>query len=382
MIHSDLIQITEYELMAKLPDPFKFTDGSRVKTREDWSKRKEELFRYVEMVYGRIPPKPDVFHVETLGEGSRTSCYRITSGPYDHPVSFSMTIHYPTVKKDIYPVVIDGDMCWDYVYNTDFLDAFRRSGIAVVLFNRLELAADLRESGHRSPLYRAYPDLDFGALLAWAWGYSRCVDAVFELGIANPECIAFTGHSRGGKAAFLAGVLDERATIVNPNESGAGGCGSFKIRMKGVDEEGNSRHNESLEDLLDQFDYWFSPELKKYYGHAEDLPFDMHEVKALIAPRILLEGNAASDLWANPVGSVQTAVAAAEVFKFLGAENNLLWYFRRGVHWHKSEDAARLARIMNCSLDGTTPEDEYHVPPFRLPRKAYDWSAPEAVSYQ
>ena len=89
--------------------------------------------------------------------------------------------------------------------------------------------------------------------------------------------------------------------------------------MKGVDEEGNSRHNESLEDLLDQFDYWFSPELKKYYGHAEDLPFDMHEVKALIAPRILLEGNAASDLWANPVGSVQTAVAAAEVFKFLGA---------------------------------------------------------------
>ena len=38
------------------------------------------------------------------------------------------------------------------------------------------------------------------------------------------SCVTFTGHSRGGKTAALAGVLDERAAIVNPNETCAGSC--------------------------------------------------------------------------------------------------------------------------------------------------------------
>jgi len=377
MIHSDLIAITKYEVLSKLPDPFTFMDGSKVKTHDDWSRRREELFRYVELVYGQQLPKPEIFRVETMGKGSRSHCYRITAGPYECPVSFMMTIHFPPEKKAKYPVVIDGDLCWDYPFSSDYMNPFLKSGIAVVLFNRLELAADVRELGKRSPLYRAYPDHTFGATLAWAWGYSRCVDALMELDLVNPACIAFTGHSRGGKTAFLAGILDERATIVNPNESGAGGCGSFKIRMEGVDEVGNSSGNETLEALLDQFDYWFSPELKNYYGRAEELPFDTHQLKALIAPRILLEGNAASDLWANSVGSVQTAIAAKEVFKFLGVEENLLWYFRHGGHWHNAEDISRLANLMVGSMERTKTKDEYFVPTFHLPEKPYDWSAPE-----
>ena len=31
-----LIQITEFDLLGKLPDPFLFNDGSRVKDAADW----------------------------------------------------------------------------------------------------------------------------------------------------------------------------------------------------------------------------------------------------------------------------------------------------------------------------------------------------------
>ena len=38
-----LIQITECNLLGKLPDPFLFNDGSRVKDVSDWTKRRKRL---------------------------------------------------------------------------------------------------------------------------------------------------------------------------------------------------------------------------------------------------------------------------------------------------------------------------------------------------
>ena len=34
------------------------------------------------------------------------------------------------------------------------------------------------EGRRKGQLYDAYPDYTFGAIGAWAWGYSRCVDAL------------------------------------------------------------------------------------------------------------------------------------------------------------------------------------------------------------
>src|SRR5215218_9290103 len=45
--------------VKELPDPFVFQDGSRVKSKEDWKRRREELrdlVLYYE--YGRMPPPP------------------------------------------------------------------------------------------------------------------------------------------------------------------------------------------------------------------------------------------------------------------------------------------------------------------------------------
>ena len=376
-IHEDLIKIRSYEVLGELPDPFIFSDGTKVRSKEDWRKRRGELIRLAEKyVYGEMPPAPDALETELLGTDSQTISYRIRIKAGSYPFYFNMLLFKPLNIDPPWPVVIDGDRCWDEVYNHDLIHAFLERGIAFALFDRLELVSDLRDPEKKSPLYRAYEDMSFGALTGWAWGYSRCVDALLQTGLVMENAIGFTGQSRGGKTAVLAGALDERAAFVNPNESGCGGCGCFRVRASGLTEDGAPKREESLEAILDQFDYWFSPGLRNYYGHAEALPFDSHFLKALVAPRVLLEGNAASDLWANPVGSWQTAEAAREVYRFLGVPEKHYWYYRKGYHWHKAEDVIRLAKIIRCSLDGTVNDDEYYRTPFRRPDKIYTWSAP------
>ncbi len=372
-----LIKITEYQVLGSLPDPFLFEDGTRVKTQEDWQKRRQEIYRTaIELPYGKQPPAPEFLEIEPLNLSATTHSYRLITGPRSHPVSFTMTVKFPEDKGQ-YPAVIDGDLCWNYAFDKEFIQTFTKNNIILVLFNRTELASDVAEVGRKSPLYQAYPDYSFGAIGAWAWGYSRCVDALEKLGFADMSCIAFTGHSRGGKTALLAGVLDSRAAIVNPNDSGAGGCGCFRVRMNAINEAGEEQRNENLNDLNQQFHYWFSPELADYSDREDELPFDQHYLKAMVSPRVLLETNAASDIWANPMGTWQTTMAAKEVYQFLDAPDNYYWHYRKGYHFHKIEDIQLLVDIIRHYKDGTPISNDYFQTPFPEPERIFPWRCPK-----
>ena len=96
----------------------------------------------------------------------------------------------------------------------------------------------------------------------------------------------------------------------------------------------------------------------------------------MVAPRILFVSEAAGDLWANPVGSWQTSVAAKEVFKFLGVGDNLFWYFRPGTHAHTVSDVQLLVNIINHKRDGAPLNERFFRLPFKAPELAFDWRAP------
>ena len=375
---SDLIRITEYQVLGKLQDPFLREDGTRLTSPEEWAEHRKRFYATaVELQYGRQPPKPEVFRVESCYVSDKGSSYRIYAGTRQKQVSFLMKIIPPPESKGPWPVAVDGDLSFNYAFDRAWTGSFTDRGIALALFDRTELAHDLKGEGFRKgQLYGVYPDYDFGALGAWAWGYSRCVDALEVLGLADMRCIAFTGHSRGGKTAMLAGVLDERASIVNPNETNGGSCSCYRIHMKAITELGEERRNETLHDILTDFPYWFGPGMEEYKDHEEKLPFDCHLLKALVAPRTLLIGEAASDIWTNPIGSWQTTIAAREVYRFLDAENELYWYWRRGDHYHKVEDVDRLAELMLHQRFGTPLTQTYFQLPFRAPDLIFDWRAP------
>jgi hypothetical protein len=70
-------------------------------------------------------------------------------------------------------------------------------------------------------------------------------------------------------------------------------------------------------------------------------------------------------------------VAAAEVYKLLGAEENLYWYFRSGYHCHKVEDVLQLVNVIRHVRYGEALNDKYFKTPFKQPELAFDWRAPE-----
>ena len=59
-----------------------------------------------------------------------------------------------------------------------------------------------------------------------------------------------------------------------------------------------------------------------------------------------------------------------------GGENNLLWYFRKGYHYHKIEDLLQLVNVIKHVQHGEPLNEHYYKLPFRPTEKIYDWCCP------
>lgn len=390
LVRESDLNITQYTLLGELPDPFQKEDKSRISSPEEWPEQREFLLKSaVELQYGIQPPKPEFFSVQRtagfpLKKPGQLHVFRITTGTAEKTVSFRAFCLLPegayTDRDKRYPVIISGDGCFPYHLNEEYRAQALDNEIALVFFDRTELAPDHQETGNQGPLYEVYPrpDYTFGAIGAWAWGYSRVVDALERLEDLPLDLsrICFTGHSRGAKTAVLAGVLDERAFLVNPNATCAGGCGCYRIHMEGSDRGAEPKRSETLAALLRRFAFWMGEGMKEYANREEDLPFDCHFLKALIAPRYFYDSEGGGDLWANPVGSYMTTLAAQEVYRFLGVEDRLFWSFRPGGHKQGPRDFGNLVTLIRHIEDKTPLSPDFFRLPFTPPEKAWSWKIP------
>lgn len=381
-VNENMLRLASYEVLGQLPNPFVFEDGTRVKSSEDWSSRRKEIAKSaVNLQFGHIPPAPTILGVELLSMGKNQRSYKVTAGSHFKQVSFLMKLILPAGVQSGCPLIVNGDNCANYFIQPGFIDAGLKNGIGWVLFDRTELAHDVKHEGRsQGALYEAYPDYDFGAIGAWAWGYCRCIDALEYLKLPEIDMswIVSSGHSRGGKAAILAGAIDERFKVVNPNEACLGGGGCYRIHSTGDYLDLERWPSETLRDIMEETDFWFGPEMRKYVNHENELPFDAHYLKSLIAPRILLISEAAGDMWANPVGSWHTTMATQEVYKFLNAERNLYWYYRTGTHFHKTIDIERLVNVIRHCRDGVQLSDGFFICPFKAYDRIFDWKSPSS----
>ena len=142
-----LIDIQSCQQLSALPDLLTMETGTRVRTRAQWEQRRAELYgTAVELQYGTIPPNPEFLETEPLDDGSDINCYRITTGTRANPVSFIMRVIWPR-EKGRYPVIVDGDLCWRYFFDRDFIHTAIDQNVILVLFNRTELVPDCRAAG-------------------------------------------------------------------------------------------------------------------------------------------------------------------------------------------------------------------------------------------
>lgn len=340
-------------ILGPLPDAFEKRNGERMTDRGEWKEQRKYLLeKTVPLLFGGMPPEPEHFSCYYM----YGDAYMITAGTDEKTISFDMQLYRPEVKGKC-PVLICGDQ---FYCNDAVIAEAKRRGFAVARFNRCILASDIYHPDHSFGLYTVYPDGKFSAIAAWAWGYLRCVDALEKMDFIDTDYIAIAGQSRGGKTTLLAGAVDERIKFIQSSCSGAAGSGCFRYEQQ-ISEEAAEKHgihdkkSEKLEDLLRAVPYWLGndgEDIREYAGREEELPFDMHFLKAAVAPRYLLETLSLDDVWANPRGAHYSYLAAKEVFSFLGVRDNLVQSCRYGPHGHTYNDFCRFFDFIECTRDG------------------------------
>jgi endo-1,4-beta-xylanase len=365
---------TELPAVKELPNPFVFADGSPVRTEKDWNRRRLELKAlFQDYEYGHLPPKAEKM---TIKRGKVSIDHENGVALQDIEVKLehkgkSLLLHVrlarPADAKGPMPVIIQGAFFFGRKAPASGrrFAAFTKRGYAVAELPFTEIAADNKNRFKGSGIHQLFGEsIDCGALMAWAWGTSRVIDALSNCDEIDVRKVIATGHSRYGKAALVAGALDERITITVPSHSGCAGSAPFRFIY------GKS---EQLHNIAGAFPYWFRPNFNQFIDKVDRLPIDQHELLALVAPRALLQTEGTKDAWTNPEGAQLTHLAAKKVYDFLHAGEKIRIRFRPVGHIPSSDDLLDFAD--HVFLAKKLPE-EFEKLPYKEESNGFHWSAP------
>ncbi|MBI3824175.1 MAG: acetylxylan esterase [Planctomycetes bacterium] len=326
-----------------MPDLMTFKDGAKVKSADQWPKRRAELVDDFEReVYGRIPKNvPKVtWKVTSTVEGESGGIAIVTKtlvGTVDNSafpkikVEIQASFTVPKYAAGKVPIIIQfgggfgfGGKGGANSWQQQALD--KGWGYGTINPNSIQPDSSRLREGIIGLTNKGEPRSpeDWGALRAWAWGVSSLID-YFE---ANPDSgvdptkVCITGVSRYGKAAIVATAFDTRIAAGFVAASGAGGA---KLH----------RHifGELLENVAGRGEYhWMAGNYLKYAVDegrlgkktAADLPVDQHQLIALCAPRLCFISNGippGDPNWIDARGSFMAGVLAGPAYRLLGKKD-------------------------------------------------------------
>lgn len=299
-----------------LTDPLAWSDGSgRAEDFASWSRRRAEIAQEIQHYEIGTKPSVEAGQVKARMAGD-TLFVDVTVG--DETLTLSSLITYPTSGQPPYPLII----------GTSHISLpgsiFAERPIALMTYHERQVCGYSQFRGEldrtKYGFTRLYPELiDNGAYSEWAWGLSRLIDGLQQLG---PEVtkidtrhIGVTGCSYAGKMALFCGAFDERVALTIAQEPGGGGAAAWRV----------SHEMEGVEDL-DRTDYhWFLESLRENF-HGDSvyhLPYDHHELCALVCPRALLVlGNPDYPWLADPSAYVSVN-AARKVWEQFGIADRI-----------------------------------------------------------
>ena len=190
-------------------------------------------------------------------------------------------------------VLLSPDGCWPHLFLPDTLCTCLDQNISLAWFDRTQLATDCLDKARNGPIHKHWPETPWSAVALWAWGISQTITALTPL--LDGQRIAVTGHSRGGKAALVAGSWDSRIAAVIAHNTGTGGVSSLKTQSPGA---------ERIKDLASRFPHWLAPSVQSPKRQADLVETDVPYLwLRALAPRGLCVLQAHDDLWADPKGT-------------------------------------------------------------------------------
>jgi len=260
-----------------LPDPFKKMDGTMMTDLSEWLCRRQEIYQQAQaFIYGEKPvPEPG----SVTGSVSNTTISVAADGP-EGTAEFNLSVDMNGATAPA-PAII-----W---YDGGFGSPTPiPNGVASIRFTAVEtLYSNTPKEG---PFYDAFgSEHPAGQLVGQAWQISRVLDVLAQHpGTIDASRIGLTGCSRNGKGAFVGGVLDNRIALTIPVESGMGGTVALRL-VHGLDSGANTEypyHAISYVRWLSEVELGaFTTSNDASGDQTDDLPIDMHEMMAMIAPR-------------------------------------------------------------------------------------------------
>jgi hypothetical protein len=321
--------VSDAKALETLPNPFEFSNSKKqVKKFKDWEKRRAEIVR--ELQHYEIGEKPmvDKKDIQATLEGNKLTVKVTRNG---ETLEISADITYPQGDGP-FPLMIGASN------NSLPRQFFTSRNIATMNFRESQVNSYSQMGGMMGggqkkdrgdyEFDRLYPELvDNGAYSEWTWGVSRLIDGLEIVGAASKidmKHIGITGCSYAGKMALWSGAMDERIALTIAQEPGGGGAAAWRV----------SQTLGNVENLGNTDDHWF---MKSMWDWKEDnvskLPYDHHELCALVCPRALLVlGNTDYEWLADEAGYV-SCVAAREVWKKFGIEDRM-GFSIQGKHGH------------------------------------------------
>lgn len=350
--HKEKIMIKQKLKELNIPSPLA-VGGKKAETVEEWEKVRPLVAKMMqECEYGYIPAKPESFAVEIeectdkkmwAGKATHLSL-KIKSVINGEEFTFPATYIYPN-KGDKFKTFVHINFRPDipdrYMPTEEIID----NGFACLSFCYEDVTSDDGDftNGLAGVIYKNSVRTVHspGKIAMWAWAAMRAMDFLQTRDEVDKENICVCGHSRLGKTALLTAAMDERFAVAHSNCSGCSGDSLNRGKAEG---------NETIEDMLNRFWFWYCENYKSFAGKDNETPFDQHFLSALIAPRKLHIASAAEDVWAGPNLEFFFCAASSEVYELYGKKGFV----------YEDEDFLKTGKYLNEGTVGLCHREGKH----------------------
>jgi hypothetical protein len=182
--------------------------------------------------------------------------------------------------------------------------------------------------GDSIPFYRKHPR--WSLLGKMIWDMSRGIDYLETLDFVDASRIGSVGHSHGGITTLFGMATEERIKV------GASSCGFDTFRI-----DGNPWRWSHATALIPRLGFYVSSpyiNMDQYRAMPDSevikIPFDLHQMLALIAPRPLFMSTSDIDfVFPNGGWSARQSLARIEpIYELLGAGGRIGTYYFSGGH--------------------------------------------------
>ena len=337
-----------------LPKLLTTKEGQKINSKEDWEKiRRPQLLQlFEEEMFGEVPPNDIKVNTEerirnTNALGGKATIKEVifTFSNQDKVLKATLLLFSPNNSTSAVPIFLgynfDGNHtifpdesislpnAWmrkntTYGMTDDTASELSRGvksfrwpvlniinrgyGLATMYYGDIDPDFDDNFENGVHALFSKKPNKsEWGSLATWAWAFSKVVDYFETTNTIDHEKVIVMGHSRLGKTALWAGAVDERYAMVISNDSGCGGAALSKRKF-----------GETINAINTRFPHWFNDNFNQYNDQEEKLPFDQHQLIALMAPRPVYIASAEGDSWADPKGEFLSGKYAAPAFQLYG----------------------------------------------------------------